>query len=254
MAAQDVDFTTNSPYETDWVKDGIWTGVGIGVSAYGLYLNLQKDDFTEQELNNLNKDDIAGIDRWVAGNSSESANSLSDIPFYASFAMPLVLLYDKNERSHAGQIAGLYVETMATTAVFYTMSSALIDRTRPLTYDTSLETDERADSKNKSSFLGGHVAATTAATMFAAKVYHDFNPNSKYRKWVWLTAGALPLAVGYLRMEAGKHFLTDNLAGYAVGIACGILVPELHRKKNADISLFPLIGNDYRAMALTYKF
>ena len=43
-------------------------------------------------------------------------------------------------------------------------------------------------------------------------------------------AALVPAAVAYNRIEAGKHFLTDNLVGYAVGATMGILVPQLHKK------------------------
>ena len=45
--------------------------------------------------------------------------------------------------------------------------------------------------------------------------------------------------VAYFRIRAGKHFLTDNLVGYAVGATVGVLVPRLHR-----------VGDGYPAVAL----
>ena len=45
---------------------------------------------------------------------------------------------------------------------------------------------------------------------------------------MWVAA-AVPAVVAYFRIRAGKHFLTDNLVGYAVGATVGVLVPRLHR-------------------------
>jgi len=56
-------------------------------------------------------------------------------------------------------------------------------------------------------------------------------------------AAAVPAAVGYFRMEAGKHFLTDVLLGYSIGATVGVLVPELHKKAGGrGLSVLPLQG------------
>lgn len=53
----------------------------------------------------------------------------------------------------------------------------------------------------------------------------------------------MPAAVAYYRIEAGKHFLTDNLVGYAVGATVGVLVPQLHKKAgHPGLSLLPVQG------------
>jgi hypothetical protein len=62
--------------------------------------------------------------------------------------------------------------------------------------------------------------------------------------------------VGYLRLKAGKHFLSDNLLGYAVGASAGILVPHLHKKASTlGLQITPVsspIEGD--GVALTYTF
>ena len=60
-------------------------------------------------------------------------------------------------------------------------------------------------------------------------MFHDFNPGSRAQPYVWGAAAAVPAVVAYFRTKAGKHFLTDNLVGYAVGATVGIMVPRLHR-------------------------
>jgi hypothetical protein len=53
----------------------------------------------------------------------------------------------------------------------------------------------------------------------------------------------VPAAVAYFRLEAGKHFLSDNLVGYAVGATMGVVVPQLHKvAAGQGVSLVPLQG------------
>ncbi|HET8885494.1 MAG TPA: phosphatase PAP2 family protein [Salinimicrobium sp.] len=249
----------DSPYEISWAVDGPWVGGGLGLNALGLYLIQNKDALTDAELANLSKDDVFFLDKWAAGNYSNSHNELSYFPFYASFATPVIFLLNKNERNHAGQIMVLFVETMATTGAIYTLTAGTVQRSRPFVYNESLSDTKRKSNNSQRSFFAGHTAATASATFFAAKVYQDFNPDSPYIPYVWAGAAIIPASVAYLRTTSGNHFLTDNIIGYAIGAGVGILVPQLHKKGNENFSFFPTMGQDlmgrnYNAIHLSYRF
>ncbi len=213
-----------------------------------------------QELNELSKDDVPGIDRFAAGNSSENADQISYYPFYGSFAVPVVMmLVDGNMRKNAGQISVMYIESMATTGALYTITAGLVDRPRPLVYDTSVPEGDRREGGAQRSFFAGHTAATASATFFAAKIYNDFYPDSALKPYVWTAAAAVPAWVAYLRTKAGKHFLTDNIVGYAIGAASGILIPELHKVEDPNFRMSPSMGLDingheYQGMSFQYSF
>lgn len=250
---------SDSPYEWKWVRDGIWTGAGIVGSGYGLLLIQEKDDITEAKLNSLNKEDINFLDRWVAGNSSETANGRSDVPFAISFATPLVLLFDDEINDHTGQVLGLYLESMATTGAMYAITAGLVNRSRPYVYDEENDLDRRLSNNGQRSFYSGHVAAAATATFFTAKVYSDFNPDANGKFWIWTGAAAIPATVGYFRLMAGQHFLTDVILGYGLGAAVGILVPEIHKVKSDRLSFYPTggtnnLGIQYNGLALNYRF
>ncbi|WP_144963239.1 phosphatase PAP2 family protein [Gillisia sp. Hel_I_86] len=251
----------DSPYETNFVKDGIWIASTVGLNVLGVKIIQEKDNLSLTDLNKLSKDDIWGIDRWAAGYYSEQANEDSYIPFYASFVMPFALLLNENERGNAGQISVLFVETMATTGALFTITAGLVEKSRPLVYNESLETEKRIDSDEQRSFFAGHTAATAAASFFAAKVFNDFNPDSPLKPFVWGVGAAVPALVGYMRIKAGKHFLTDNLIGYGVGAAAGILIPELHKKGNKNLQIYPTASfnqGEYKfasqGLALNFQF
>lgn len=161
--------TNDSPYETDLLKDGIWIATGIGLNVAGVMLIQNKPGLTEAELNALSKDDIWGVDRWAAGNYSEKANSDSYIPMFTSFALPLALMLNQNERSHAGQISVLFIESMATTGALFSITAGLVQKSRPLVYNTSIPAEERMDNDEQRSFYAGHTAATASATFLLLK-------------------------------------------------------------------------------------
>lgn len=251
----------SSPYHTEILKDGIFITSSIGLNILGLSFIQNKDALTLDQLNAKSKNDIWKVDRWAAGNYSEQANSDSYIPLYASFALPFALMINEDERHHAGQISVLFIETMATTGALFTMSAGLVEKSRPLVYNTDLTDEKRTDKDEQRSFFAGHTAATAAATFFAAKVYNDFHPDSNLKPLIWGIAAAIPASVGYLRIKSGKHFLTDNIIGYAVGAASGILIPELHKLKNDNLKIYPTMGvnpgglnSNYQGLGMNYSF
>ncbi|MDT0689847.1 phosphatase PAP2 family protein [Salegentibacter sp. F188] len=253
--------SSSSPYKTDVWKDGAWITAGLGLNVAGVLLIQNKDELTEADIAAIDKDDIWAIDRWAAGNSSKRADELSYIPFYTSFALPLLFLAGEDERSNFGQISVLFVETMATTGALFTLTAGAVQRSRPLVYNESLPMGERTDSDAQRSFFAGHTAATAAATFFTAKVFQDFNPDSPALPYVWTGAAVIPAFVGYLRMEGGKHFISDNLVGLGIGAACGILIPEIHKTKNESVSLYPTAqfnlngtGINSRGIGVSYSF
>ncbi len=250
-----------SPYETNFWQDGTWIAGGVGLNVLGVFVIQNKPDLSESDLAALDRNDIWKINRRAAGNYSESADELSYIPFYGSFATPLLFLIGEDERKNFGQISVLFIETMATTGAAFTITAGAVEKSRPLVYNENLPTEDRLEADAQRSFFAGHTAATAAATFFTAKVFHDYNPDSAARPFVWAGAIAVPAYVGYLRTKAGKHFLTDNIIGYGIGAACGILIPEIHKKANENLDIYPTVktnilgtGINSKGIGLTYHF
>lgn len=244
---------SKSPYQTSFKKDAPILAAGLGLSFLGVTLIKNKAELTPAEVAMKSKNEVFFMDRFSAGNYREKADNDSYIPFYGSFAVaPILALIDGNQRSHYGQVSVLFLESMSAAAASFTLAAGLVQRSRPLVYNTSLPLADRQDSDEQRSFFAGHTTATAAATFFAAKVFNDFNPDSKLKPYVWTAAAIVPAVVGYQRLRAGKHFLTDNLLGYGVGMACGILIPELHKAKNENLSIQPVMGINHQGMSITY--
>jgi len=232
-----------SPYHTRFAVDAPVT-LGLGaVSGLGLYLVSQKDGLSQAQLSALNKNNVPRFDRFVAGNYSKTAQTVGDFIVYPTLLIaPGLLALDSDVRGRYGQVLGLYLQTMLAQNAIFTMMVGNVTRYRPFLYGP-----EGGSSRNShistNSFYAGHTANTAAATFFAAKVYHDFNPGSVAEPFVWTAAAVVPAVMAYTRIEAGKHFLSDNLVGYAVGTTVGIVVPQLHKTtERTGLSLAPMQG------------
>jgi len=256
-SGQQKEIPPKSMYTIKWKSDGPIIGAGFGLSALGLYLIQNKDDLTEAELMSKNKDDIPFFDRGNAGYYDEKANDASYIPFFTSFALPVtVMIADKAQRTQAGKILVMYTESLAITSAMYTLCAGAIDRSRPLVYGgEEVPLEKKLSNNSQRSFYAGHTAATASASFFAAKVYSDLHPNSKFRTYFWIISAALPAVTAYYRYEAGQHFLSDNILGYVIGASTGILVPQLHKNKNLDhVTIYPAIWPKAKGLGIAYNF
>jgi hypothetical protein len=232
-----------SPYHTRFAIDAPIIAGEMAVSGFGLYRSMQRTGLNTTELAALRKEDVPRFDRFSAGYYSTRAQTASDLLCYPTLVIaPGLLALNSDIRSNYGQVAVLYLQTMLAADALFTTSIGNIPRYRPFLYGTE-GADRRTSRTQTNSFFAGHTAHTAAAAFFAAKVFHDFNPDSPAQPYVWGAAAAVPAAVAYFRLQAGKHFLSDNLVGYAVGATAGIVVPQLHKvAARRGISLSPLQG------------
>ena len=223
---------SQSPYQTSWKKEWPYIGSGVSTLSLGFYLNARSKLFTGDELLALNPANINSFDRIAVSNFSKNADHVSDVFLYGSVVAPFLLLGGRESRSRFGQIMILYGEAFAINGGVTLISKSLFKRPRPYVFNEEVLTDFKLSKKARASFISGHTSVTALNSFFAAKVFSDFYPNSKWKPVVWTLAATIPAATGYLRVRAGKHFPTDVIAGYAVGAAIGILVPHFHRNKN----------------------
>jgi membrane-associated phospholipid phosphatase len=222
-------------------------------SGYNLAVIYDKEPSSQEQILALDKNNLNIFDRWAADVWHPSANKTSDIFFYGSMAVPVLLLFDHDIRSDAGKVGFMFLQAMSFTGALYT-TSTYVNRYRPYAYNENVPMSDRQSGNAKNSFFAGHVALVATTTFFTAKVFSDYHPDWK-GKWVLYTAAAgATLTTGYLRHRAGKHFPTDILVGTTVGTLSGILVPQMHknRAKNSRLTFFPYFGEG-QGIAMLYK-
>lgn len=238
-----------------WVDIPITVAVDV-YSFYGMGVIYGRDRIPESVILALNKNDVNSFDRPIINNYSEKAKKTSDLFFYGSMPLPLVLLLDKKIRKDGLQVGLLFLEAMGTTGVLYTSSAMIVNRYRPYAYNPDAPMAVRTSGGSKNSFFAGHPALVATATFFTAKVYADYHPHMK-NKWILYTiAGGATAATGILRMKGGHHFKTDVITGVSVGTLVGILVPHLHKNKSfnsSKLTLLPNIQNGSTGFTAFYK-
>jgi membrane-associated phospholipid phosphatase len=110
------------------------------------------------------------------------------------------------------RLAAFVVATGLGLAVLVPATKALADRARPVVAEPVITQPENA------SFPSGH-AMTSLVTWGVLVLLALPAVRRRARPWLMLTGGVVVLAVGFTRLALGVHFVSDVLAGWALGAA-----------------------------------
>lgn len=222
-------FFAQSPYQLNTQQELTTFGVGLATAGAGVYFRSQTPILTSQELEALDINDIGGFDRVATNFFSLKAHETSDCFWYGSHTLPLLLLAGKKSRSDFGKIMVLYNEAVLLNGGLTLLTKYTVRRVRPFNFDPDTSFEKKTSVNAKASFFSGHASITATNSFFAAKVFSDYYPDSKWKPIVWTVAATIPAVTGYLRVRGGRHYPTDVIVGYAVGAAIGYLIPHWHR-------------------------
>ncbi|PKP51200.1 MAG: hypothetical protein CVT95_01395 [Bacteroidetes bacterium HGW-Bacteroidetes-12] len=253
--------TNETPYNINFKKEVPYFAAGIGLLTSGLILRSVNEEapFSNEELNQLDPKKVNRFDRVAIYNNNEESKEISDVLLYSGLALPLFFFSNHHTSKDFSPLGIMAIEVFTITSGLTMNSKFIFNRTRPLAYNPNFSEEARTASNSKLSFFSGHTAQTAAFSIFMAKVIHDYHPNMKkgVEIGIWTFAITIPAAMAYLRVDAGKHFPTDVMVGYAVGASVGFLVPHLHKKKDHDhdsnLSIAPFQYGNATGLSLTWK-
>ncbi len=224
----------NFPYTLDLDREVSLFGLGLGATAAGRLLEARMSPLTPTQLGRKRRSQIWLLDRGATRNECPVARLWSDRLLRSAALLPAVALANGQARRKILVLGTMIGQTMLLNGGLTKLIKVVTLRSRPLTYNEQYDQDAKVASDARLSFVSGHTSNAAALSFFTAKVLHDLYPDSPWRPVIWASAAAVPLATGYARYRAGKHFPTDIVAGYALGAALGILVPQWHKDGRAD--------------------
>lgn len=224
-----------SPYDISLKRSLVYYGIGVTFYGAAAVLINRLEPLTQEELNNLDPTDINRFDRGAAYNSSKSARDISDVFRNVAWAVPLGMLAGADDLSDRfKEIVLLTTQTAVVSIGVTSLIKGSVSRIRPTAYNEDWDFETRSSTQSQLSFISGHTSAAAAMLFLSAKMFHDYNPDSKLRPYFWAGAGLGTIAMGYLRYDAGRHWTTDVIVGGALGAAIGILVPESFKNRKVS--------------------
>jgi membrane-associated phospholipid phosphatase len=207
------------------------TAGAIGTTT-SLILKSNNAPLTLEEIAELGLSDVPDLDQSALDNYSPAFKTASDAFLYASYTFPLLTLALPEIRDDPLTIGIMLGEALMFTETFTGIVKATVSRPRPFTYNPEVPEEIRAEQGNNHSYFSGHTSYAATFSFFTAKVIADNSDNRTVKTIAWTGAILWPAATGYFRYQAGRHFPTDVITGYAVGAAVGYLIPHLHKIRN----------------------
>ncbi len=225
-------------YDTDFQKETTITGIALSLIATSHIIDSYTLDVTFQDIQALNSNNVNQFDHNAINQFSKKADHSSDVLLYATSVLPFGLLFSSQLKNNKLQFLTMFGEVVALNGGITSVVKSSVKRFRPYAYNSNVPMEEKLSLDTRKSFFSGHTSHTAAVSFFAANVYADIYPNSKYKYIVWSGAALLPAVTGFLRYKAGKHFASDILTGYSMGALVGYLIPYLHKNKLSNITLY----------------
>jgi len=178
------------------------------------------------------KDTLNGLDSGVRRHwrwdDVEKAHVLSNVTLALAFVAPTTAYVAG--RGGFGDGLGdemlLVLESSALSLALTQGTKYLFRRERPWAHAGEVPPGERMGSRDSVlSFASGHSSLSFSLAVSLGSLASLRGDDGK--EWVWATGLTMAAATGYFRIAADRHYLTDVLAGAAIGATVGWIVPRL---------------------------
>jgi membrane-associated phospholipid phosphatase len=221
--------------EAEGLRKDTWRAVATTAGALVAEGLIARVSTTECRICESNRLDTSVRDalRW---SDTAPAQRASDV--LANLAIPLLAVADaaRSTRTLGGTARDVLVvaEAASLSSLSTTIAKEAFARRRP-----GLPTTGPTDPGGNHSLWSGHTSF--AFSVAVAQAMQDTLREDAGAPWAWAVGLTLASAVGYFRIAADAHWLTDVVAGAAVGSAFGVGVP-LFEKRLVGVTIAPAPG------------
>lgn len=212
--------------ERDWTKFGVFVAAEGGL----MFADQPVKDFF-QANKNKNLD-------YVSKNFLEPFGGNYSFIVMSGFLVHGLLA--KNNRSISTAL--LTIESFALSSLVTRIPKTLVGRERPNNAAGDGPFAIKGPFKG-ASFPSGHATAAFSIASVIATQYRD-------TKWVPVLAYSVATMVGLSRIYDNQHWLSDVVAGAAIGTLVGNLVS--HRSSNSRLAIIPFGSSSFQGVQLVY--
>lgn len=206
----------------------------LAIPAHFRYFGMSPADTSA-----LDRDDLWPMDRWAAGLYSRKAGISSNLGIFPLLGLPMAVTALESLQGRQSWGAAVTEGIVYAEAMFISSSLNLMVRStgvhpRPLVYGSNVPASERLSPEASGSFYSGHANAAFLSAVYFSYTYSLRHPGSRYQGAIWAGSLGAAATVAGLRVAAGKHFLSDVVAGAAIGSFFGWAFPYMHRNKERE--------------------
>jgi undecaprenyl-diphosphatase len=229
-----------SAYRYDAVKDSIIGSVSLGIFITSFFIpNEAPPPGAPLDIGAVN-----GFDRPFMKSYDKALDITGDVLTYGLLITPVLpVLANIRDWNALLSYGIMYSEAFFLTYGTTNLIKGLVDRDRPYRYFGPLPARQEDDFHN--SFPSRHSAMAFMSAGFLTSAFCAEFPDSPWKLSVISAGYSLAVVISATRILSGNHFLTDILAGAAIGSLYGYLIPYLHRKPKTgrtEVTLVPHPG------------
>jgi membrane-associated phospholipid phosphatase len=218
-----------SAYTYDLLTDSIIGAASLGVFAAPFFIPNEPPPPGAT----LDPAQVNGFDRRLMFSYEKTLDIFSSVAAYGFLLVPVLPVLGNIDRPEAIISYGvMYAEAFFLTFGTKDLLKALVNRDRPYRYFDPFPAGQEGDYHN--SFPSGHTALAFMSAAFLTSTFSAEFPDSPWKLPLITAAYSLALTVGAARISSGNHFLSDVLAGAAIGSLYGYLIPALHLRKRGE--------------------
>jgi membrane-associated phospholipid phosphatase len=149
--------------------------------------------------------------------------------------------------------AVVVAESALTATAVSSLATLAAGRPRPFLYGEKAPLDVRNSADAGLSFVSSHASVGFAIAVSTYVTSRRLHPHvGEVTPAFVLVAGlAASTFVATARVAAGKHFITDSIAGAVIGSSVGVLIPALH---SSPIKVVPKVTSQEASLQFAGSF
>lgn len=219
-------------YDIDLNNELYVTGINSLILTIS-YINHSKFDLSEIKKISLDENEIIFPDNLCYHNYNKSISDLSDYFLGLNIALPIITNFNSFKENNSLYI--IYLENLLSTFALTSLVKTTFKRARPFNFFKNDFENSRKD--DFYSFFSGHSSLAFSSAIFNCIIFSKLNANSEYKNLVWILSLTNSSITAFLRVLAGKHFISDVIVGAIIGSSVAYLITEIHyldNKKSVD--------------------
>jgi membrane-associated phospholipid phosphatase len=225
-------------YTLDLIGDGALLLGGVGSAALTEFL-LHSESPALPGTGDISA--VNPFDRLAVFPYSEGLDITSSVLQYSCASVPVLFAFFLPIESMA-EIGVVYTEALSWAFSLENLLKYLIPRERPYVYSGLMPAPGSASADWNQSFPSGHSAIAFTAATCSLFFFDTYFPSSPYLLAFGIANYTAAVFAAAFRVTSGLHFMTDVAAGAVIGIACGYLIPLIHKtegekQENRGVSL-----------------
>ncbi len=199
------------------------------------------------------KTTLNALDATTAGFYDTTWSLASDLGLYGMMGAAAVFLAADEGPLPALNDAVVVAESALSATAVSALATLAAGRPRPFLFGEKAPLDVRNSADAGLSFVSSHASVTFAIAVSTYVTARRLHPEVGTVVPALVLASGLAVAsfVATARVEAGKHFITDSIAGAIIGSSVGILIPALHA---SPVQVVPKVTSQEGSIQLVGMF